>query len=297
MATRTYRFLVRLAALPAFGYTLWMARRRGDGRYLHQRLGRSLPRGPVSLWVHCASVGEVRAAAPLVRKLAADQASGSLLVTTNTPTGAQAAERDLPEGVRHCYLPLDLPGPARRFLDRVRPRCALVVETELWPNLFAGCERLEIPLLIVNGRISPRTLEAPRWLRNAYGCALRSVTACLARSEEDADRFRTLGMAPERTRVLGSLKFAQTAGMEGKGDTGSLLDGPYLLGGSTREGEEVLLARVWKRLGDRHRVLVLAPRHPDRREDILRELHRVTDRIAVRSRGEPVTGDTEIYLA
>ena len=297
MTAHTYRFLVRLAAPLALGYTLWRAGRDGGSRYLRQRRGRSLPEGPFALWVHCASVGEVRAAAPLVRALAEDMPGRSLLVTTNTPTGAQAAARDLPEGVEHAYLPLDLPGAVRRFLDRVRPGCAAVVETELWPNLFAACRRRGVPVVIVNGRLSPRTTEAPAWLRAAYAGALGAVTACLARSGEDAERFRALGLAEDAVRVPGNLKFAQAAGIRTDLPPEPPIDRPYVLAGSTRSGEERLLAEAWDRVGDAERVLVIAPRHPERRERILAELGEVASGIAVRSRGDPVTGATRIYLA
>ncbi|MFA9460564.1 3-deoxy-D-manno-octulosonic acid transferase [Thiohalorhabdus methylotrophus] len=295
MKVSAYNVLVRLAALPAVGYTLWRANRDGGGRYFRQRLGRDAPEGPFDYWLHCASVGEVRAAAPLVRALA--EGTASLLVSTATPTGADAAEKAFPEGVVHAYLPLDLPGGVRRFLDQACPRQALVVETELWPNLFAACERRGIPLTIVNGRLSPRTMEAPAWLRRAYRTALRSVAECLARSEEDAERFRGLGMPDQRIRVLGNLKFAQMADLQREAEVDRLLERPYVLAGSTREGEEAMLSRLWKRVGDAERLLVIAPRHPERREAILRELAEVTEKVAVRSRGEPVARDTEVYLA
>lgn len=295
MATTTYGLLTRLAGPLALGYTLWRAGRDGGRRYLRQRLGRGAPEGPFDRWLHCASVGEVRAAGPLVRALAARDER--LLVTTNTPTGAEAALATLPEPVRHAYLPLDLPGAVGRFLDRARPACGLVVETELWPHLFAACARRGVPLAIVNGRLSPRTLEAPGWLRKAYAGALRSLAACYARSEEDAERYRSLGMPPERIEVLGNLKFAQTAELRREAGIARPVERPYLLAASTREGEEALLVRLWRRLGDGERVLVIAPRHPERRETVLREIRAVTERVAVRSQAEPVTADTEVYLA
>ncbi len=218
-------------------------------------------------------------------------------MTTNTPTGAQEAARGLPDGVRHGYLPLDLPGPARRFLEAVRPGCGLIVETELWPNLFAGCRRRGLPLVIVNGRLSPRTMEAPGWLRAAYADALRAVTACLARSGEDAARFRELGLSEEAVRVPGNLKFAQAAGIRGDLAPDPPIERPYVLAGSTHPGEERMLAEVWERVGDPERVLVIAPRHPERRERILGELREVRADTVVRSRGEPVTRTTGIYLA
>ena len=292
MATTLYRSLTRLAWPLAAAYTLWRAARDGGGRYLRQRLGAGLPSGPFPVWVHCASVGEVQAAAPLVAALAR-RLHGQVVVTTNTPTGAAAADRELPAGAVHAYLPLDTPGAARRFLHRLRPACGLVLETEIWPNLFAACRERGVPLAIVNGRLSPRTLTAPAWVRRAFGRALAGVALCLARSEADAERFRELGVAADRVRVAGNLKYARQApASEGTG--GAPLARPFVLAASTREGEEALVVAAWQAADTGGRLLVLAPRHPERREAILRDLG--NRQVAVRSRGEPVTAATEVYL-
>ncbi|MEF8792408.1 3-deoxy-D-manno-octulosonic acid transferase [Thiohalorhabdus sp.] len=294
MATTLYRSLTRLALPLGAAYTLVRAARDGGGRYLRQRLGRGLPAGPFAVWVHCASVGEVQAAAPLVAALA-PRVDDPVLVTTNTPTGAAVAARELPPVVTHAYLPLDAPGLVRRFLAAVRPRCALVLETELWPNLFAACGERGVPLAMVNGRLSPRTLNAPAWLQRAFTEALSAVSLGLARSESDAERFRALGLPADRLRAAGNLKFADGAAGEGA-EGPAPLERSYVLAASTREGEEARVARAWAGLDAGGRVLVMAPRHPERREPVLRELNGAGWSVAVRSRGEAVTAATEIYL-
>ncbi|MEF8982619.1 3-deoxy-D-manno-octulosonic acid transferase [Thiohalorhabdus sp.] len=293
MATTLYRQLTRLVLPLAGAHALWRAARDGGGRYLRQRLGRGRPAGPFALWVHCASVGEVQAAAPLVAALA-ERVQGPVLMTTNTPTGAAVAARELPAAVTHAYLPLDAPGPVRRFLDAVQPRCALVLETEIWPNLFAACGGRGLPLALVNGRLSPRTIRAPAWLRRALSRALDAVSLCLARSEADAGRFRELGLAAERVRVAGNLKYARRPAVSGSVE-GPGLARPYVLAASTREGEEALVAAAWEAAETDGRLLVVAPRHPERRDAIRRDLGE--RQVAVRSRGDEVTAATEVYLA
>ncbi|HKJ70833.1 MAG TPA: glycosyltransferase N-terminal domain-containing protein [Gammaproteobacteria bacterium] len=293
MAPLPYRLLVRLAALPAAGYTVVRAGRDGGGRYLRQRLGYGLPSGPFPVWLHCASVVEVQAAAPLVRALG-ERVGAPVLVTTSTPTGAAVLARECPAAV-HAYLPLDLPGAVRRFLARTRPACGLVVETELWPNLFAACRARGVPLAIVNGRLSPRTLEAPAWLRRAYARALAAVGLCLARSAEDAERFRRLGMDPHRVRPAGNLKYARLP--DAPEGAAPVVGRPYVLAASTREGEELMVARAWAGVDAGATLLVIAPRHPERGRGIETELRGLGLDVAVRSRGEAVTAATDVYLA
>jgi 3-deoxy-D-manno-octulosonic-acid transferase len=198
--------------------------------------------------------------------------------------------------VRHAYLPLDAPGAVGRFLKRVQPACGLVLETEIWPNLFAGCAARGIPLAVVNGRLSPKTLAAPAWLRRAFGRALAAVSLCLARSAADAERFRALGVPEGVVRVAGNLKYARHLPSEGQG-VAALPHRPFVLAASTREGEEALVAEAWRQARPSGRLLVIAPRHPERREAIRRELADRGLAVAVRSRGDPVTADTGIYLA
>lgn len=291
-----YRLLFVLLSPALLAYTAWIAFKGGGRRYLVQRLGFYWD-GCASnaLWVHAASVGEVAAALPLIEELRRAHGERPVLVTTATPTGARMALERTPEGVEHAYLPIDSTGAVRRFLRRYRPRCALIMETELWPNLYAACYRQGVPLVIVNGRLSPRTLEAPRWLKGLYANALRSVESVLARSEEDADNFIRLGADPDRVRVIGNIKFADTA------ETGEIapvqLSRPYVLAASTRDGEEKEVLGAWRETRSGGRLLVVAPRHPKRLEEILTDLEPFDARVAVRSRGNKITEQTEVYLA
>ena len=293
-----YNLLLRLLALPLIGLTVWQALRQREPRYFRERLGLGVcssgAAGARPLWLHAASVGEVNALMPLLQALQAALPGQALVLTTVTSTGAHAARRQLPPGVRHCYLPLDFPGAVRRFIRALRPRCALIMETELWPNLYAACERQAVPVLIVNGRLSQRTLRAGPWLRGLYATTLQRVRAVLARSATDAQAFVALGAAATKVSVLGNLKFAGTNAAVNAAPID--LGRPYLLAASTHDDEEQRLARLWQVLA-RPELLVIAPRHPARLPTILKQLGPLRMSVAVRSRQEPVTPATRVYLA
>jgi 3-deoxy-D-manno-octulosonic-acid transferase len=174
------------------------------------------------------------------------------------------------------------------------PRIALIVETEVWPNLFHRCRRAGVPLLIVNARLSRRTIGANRWVRRHYRAALGAVTAILARSEHDRDRFIELGAEAKNAEVIGNLKFAQPI-PDARRDRP--LPMPYVLAASTHADEETRLVRAWLGLTAQRPLLVLAPRHPRRMAEIVKELERFKVQFAVRSLGDEVTAQTQVYLA
>ncbi len=276
-----------IAARPAARLLL---ARRGDGRFLSERMGRGwADPAPGAVWIHCASVGEVRTACPLAQALRR-QGSRELLFSTNTATGAQTLARVLPEGVRHVYLPIDARAQVSAFLEAWRPRALLVCETEIWPELYHQCHARGIPIVIFNARLSARTLRAPGWVRRLYAEALGSVRIVLARSEADAARFRALG-AP-RVCVAGNLKWAACP----TADPGPRpLAVPYWVGMSTHQDEELRLARIQQGLPPQAPMLVLIPRHPERGSAIASELRAARIPHAVRSRGEPAV--ERVYLA
>jgi 3-deoxy-D-manno-octulosonic-acid transferase len=288
-----YRALFRLLTPLWLGYTLWQAARHREPRYLAQRLGLFRRPEPADLWLHAASVGEVNAALPLLRLLRTHHPEMRMLLTTWTLAGARTVGERLP-GVGHVYLPIDWPGAVSRFLDTHSPRAGIVMETELWPELYRACSARGLPLVIVNGRLSARTLGAVPWLRRLFGQALASTRCVLARDEADRLGFVRMGTPADRCRAIGNIKFA---GLTAATPAPTGLGRPYLLAASTRAGEETLLLEAWRRVQDEERLLVIAPRHPQRRRAILRELGRRDARVAVRSRGERPTPGTEVYLA
>lgn len=289
-----YRTLLWLLWLPLFIYTAWQAFRARELRYLRNRFGLFERGGNLRpIWFHAASVGEVNALLPLIETIRQHHPSVPLLVTTTTLTGAATVRKKLPADVRQVWLPLDYPAAVRRFFNAYVPRCGVIMETELWPNLYTHCRVRTIPLLLVNGRLSARTLRAPQWLRNLYGYTLRQVTAILARADSDRLGFIALGADATRCSVVGNIKFAAAPSAETV--TSLDLGRRYILAASTRDDEERLIVDAWDKSGIEDCLLVIAPRHPQRLGEILKDVG--NRKVAVRSRKEAVTTETAIYIA
>ncbi len=246
-----------------------------NGGYLArwgERFGRFAPpprRGGIV--VHAASMGEVNAAAALIRALAARHPDLPLCVTTFTPTGSDRVRELFGDAAFHVYAPLDLPGAVRRFLDRVGPRLLVIMETEIWPNLYHQAAARGVPLMIANARISARSFGRYRRLRALTAEALGRASRIAAQSEGDAERLRVLGAPPKRLTVSGNLKFdfAPPPGLDDEGRSLRRAWGaqrPVLVAGSTHEREEaeVLAAFRTLRADWPDALLVLVPRHPER---------------------------------
>ena len=266
--------LLLLVLTPLALLRLWW-RGRGNPDYRRrwgERLGRvpALPARP-RLWVHAVSVGEAIAAVPLVRAWRAAHPDWAILITTTTPTGSAQVRRSFGDSVEHCYLPFDLPWLAASFLRRSRPTLAVLMETEIWPNLYAGCQRLGLPLLLANARLSDRSFRAYARLRALVAPTLGRVALIAARGAEDAERFMALGAPAARVEALGNLKFdlersPQTLarGQAWRAWLGA--ERPVWIAASTHPGEEeqVLAAHRLLLQCQPAALLVLAPRHPER---------------------------------
>ncbi|AYF33368.1 3-deoxy-D-manno-octulosonic acid transferase [Vreelandella alkaliphila] len=274
---------------------------------LGMRLGK-LPPGP-RIWLHCASVGEVRAARPLIEGLLARYPQHSLLLTTMTATGAQQVqaligEQTAPDQVRlaHCFLPLDFPGAAKRFITRVQPTLAILFETELWPNLLHACHQQAVPVAVVNGRLSPRAFARYQRLRSLMASALANVTWLAAKSAQDAERFQALGCRAAVTQVVGSLKFEMPSQVKALKESEYLLQSwgarPVWVAGSTRDGEEALLLEAHRQLLKRFptALLVLVPRHPQRFDEVAKLCSQGGWALSRRSQQQAVTPQTQVYL-
>ena len=224
-----------------------------------------------SLWVHAVSVGEVNAAEPLIKALRKDYPNAPLVISTVTPTGMARVHQLFGDAVFHVYLPYDLPFAVNRFLQRIRPQLALIVETEIWPNLYHACHKRGVPMMIVNARLSDRSLRGYRFLRGTVRSALRCVQVIAAQSVADAARYRLLGAEPQQIVVSGNMKFdmrippdAAAAGASMRRQWGC--ERPVWMAASTHEGEELAVLdahlQVLKQFPDA--LLLIAPRHPER---------------------------------
>ena len=293
---RRYDLVNALLALPYLIYTFYLANRNRDWAYWDQRLSLYPDHltGPVDLWFHAASVGEVVALLPLIEAMQKSYPYKKIILTTFTPTGGALARQRLPSSVTQYYLPIDWVWCVKRFLDLARPRCAIFMETELWPNLHEYCYNRAIPVILINGRLSERSLKAPHWMRWLTSRSSQYLRFILARTELDAQRFQSIGVLNDHIEVAGNLKFAI---INKPPATPIDLGKPYVLAASTHHDEELQLALLWRELNIRSHLLVIAPRHPHRAKQIGRQFEENQIRYAQRSRQDPVTDTVEVYLA
>lgn len=240
---------------------------RWDERYARYRDAAS---GEQHLWIHAVSVGEVNAAAPLVNALLRDYPQQRVLITTITPTGSERVAALWGQRVAHVYLPYDLNGAVARFLRHFRPQVALIVETELWPNLLFACRDHGVPAYLVNARLSERSLRGYRVLRPLVGRALRTMRAIAAQSEADAARFMRLGAREGQVVVCGNLKFDTRVdpaiGAFALAFRARIAGRPVWIAASTHPDEESAVLAIDRNLRTRWPELLMlwAPRHPER---------------------------------
>jgi 3-deoxy-D-manno-octulosonic-acid transferase len=256
----------------------WRARRQPDYlRHLGERYGfyaERLPIPPTSLlWLHAVSVGETRAAEPLIKALLAEYPQHSLLLTHMTPTGRAVGTEFIGKyGLRllQVYLPYDLPDACARFLDHFKPRIGLLMETEIWPNLIAAASARSLPVLLVNARLSAKSQRGYQRLLPLIRPTVEKLAAVAAQTPADALRLESIGA--QNARVMGNLKFDVTPAPEKRqlgDDWRQALGGrPVWLAASTREGEEALILDAFARLDRHDALLLLVPRHPQRFDEV-----------------------------
>lgn len=299
-----YSILLYLVAPIAFALTVLRGLRNPAYRdRLGERFGFTRLRFEAApIWVHAVSVGEVQAAAVLIRALLRDYPHRPVFVTTATPTGAQRVRALFSDTVRHCYLPYDLPGSVSRFLQRTNPRLAIVLEREIWPNLYRECGRRRIQIVLASARLSPGSMWRSAWAAGLVRQSFANVMVA-AQTEEDAERFRALGAQEMRTRVTGNLKFdlevSQTIQHEGELIRARQFpDRSVWIAGSTHDGEEVAVLDAHERVRSRHdnALLILVPRHPDRFEQVKSVLAARKLIFASRSKLEPIAPETSVLL-
>ena len=289
-----YNLLTLLLLLP---YALfWLARSIGNPSYfdrIGQRFGLGCPKIDRCIWVHAVSVGEVQAALPLIRALRERFPNRQMLVTTVTPTGADRVKAAFGDSVHHCYIPFEFPGSVNSFFNAVNPDAALIMETEIWPNLYRACGVRKVPLILVSARISPRSINGYRRMMPLIRETLSHGIIIAAQSRSDADRFLSLGADPERTRVTGNIKFdielQDDVIQQGKALRAELIgDRPVWIAASTHDGEERQVLDAHRALLERFPglLLILVPRHPERFSQV-RELTEATG-LSVVSRTEGI---------
>ncbi|HVP78735.1 MAG TPA: 3-deoxy-D-manno-octulosonic acid transferase [Thermodesulfobacteriota bacterium] len=282
-----YNILVTLILILASPYFLFRSLfQEKFRRALPERLGffRS-PSFQRPIWVHAASVGEVFCSIPLLKRVKKEFPFSKIVLTTVTSTGNEAAKTRVPEADRVFFLPIDHPLIVRRAVKKIEPSILLIAETELWPNLLRSCGKKGIPVVLFNGRISQRSFRRYLRLKFFFQECLRDISLFLMQTEEDRNRILEMGGESQRTRTVGNLKFdqtlppftpetvagiARTLGLQGTEK--------ILVAGSTHSGEEEILVSLYKELKERAPalVLVLAPRHLERLEEVEEILRRAS---------------------
>lgn len=299
-----YNVLTYLLLLPFAVY--WLAKGIGDRAYLDrlpQRFGFSYPRLDDSVWVHAVSVGEVQAALPLIKTLMERSPDQRIVVTTVTPTGAARVRSLFGDDVTHCYIPFEFPIAVRQFYRSIRPRVAMIVETEIWPNLYRGCGIRGIPLVLVSARISPRSVPGYRRLLPLIRETLSHGIVIAAQSQADADRFIELGANPSRTTVTGNIKFDVYLDPElverGKRLRAILFgERPVWIAASTHDGEEQIILDAHDQLLKEYPglLLIIVPRHPQRFASVRERIEKRSFRVVARSENSTCDPATTVFL-
>ena len=307
MFRRLYTFLLLLllpVLLTLFAWRLWRRAEYRDRWW--QRLGFGFSNVQTGrrprIWIHAVSVGEVVAATPFIQRLQARYPDWPVVVTTLTPTGGDRVRRNFGDSVTHCYLPLDMPWMVDRLIDGIQPHLAVIMETELWPNLLAACGRRDIPVVVANARISERSLAGYLRLRPLMRELFAHVNCAAAQSVADANRLAQMGLDPARIQVMGNLKFdrdhaASTVSIP-DWQAGWGVNRRVWVAGSTHEGEDACLLDALMALRGRwpDLLLVLVPRHPQRFAAVQALLESRGIPYARRSAEEWPSSETPVFL-
>jgi 3-deoxy-D-manno-octulosonic-acid transferase len=232
-------------------------------------------RGSRPIWVHAVSVGEVMAAHPLIRELKKKFPDRKLILSTVTVTGNFTARRRVPEADAVFYFPFDFPCVVRRVIRGINPEIVLVAETELWPNFFRELKRAGIPSAVINGRISPHSFKNYLKFKKFFRSVFDNVTLFCMQSEADALRIKEIGADPERVTVTGNLKFDQRIPLKLSVPVMIPQGKKVITAGSTHRGEEAAILEIFSRLRTRfpELLLIIAPRHPERFDEVEGLIH------------------------
>jgi len=296
-----YTVLVYLMLPVALVRLAWRARRqRGYVRHVGERFGfyRREAEGPF-IWLHAVSVGETRAAEPVIRMLRERHPDYRILLTHMTPTGRETGAQLFRDGVVQCYVPYDFPWAVARFLDHFRPRAAIIMETEIWPNLIQSCAKRGIPCYLVNARLSEKSFKGYQRFGALAREALVTLTAISAQTADDARRLADLGAG--NVQVTGNVKFDITPpdqlvelGREWRRGYGA--SRPVLLAASTRDGEEEVILEHLRDIHVPGLLTVIVPRHPQRFDEVAQTIQKYGFGLQRRSENAPIAAETNVLL-
>lgn len=298
-----YNLLIHLFSPILIAILYWPKKGKpGFGKRWPEHLGLvPAAKHPHPVWLHAVSVGEIIAAAPLIKALKAEQPELPILVTTTTRTGADLAEK-LGDLIEHRYAPLDFPWAVRLFLRRTKPRALLIMETELWPNWLAACAKRSIPVMVLNARLSARSATRYRRFHGVFKLLAANINHIACQHQADADRFAALGVATEKLSITGSIKFdidysdaIREQGHALRAQLGPTR--PVWIAASTHEGEDEQILAAHRILLEEQpsALLILVPRHPQRFSAVA-QLVLQQDLVLTKRTEETFTTNAQVYL-
>lgn len=228
------------------------------------------------IWIHAVSVGESIAAVPMIEALLNNYPDLLVTITCMTPTGSERIKSIFNERVQHCYMPYDAPGIAKRFLKKIKPKIAIIMETELWPNHIYYCHKMEIPVVLANARLSERSAKGYAKFPKVTRPMFKSINWIAVQSKLEAERFVALGAKPENVTVIGSIKFDININDKLVKKANDLrnkwqaLNRPIWIAASTHKGEDEIVLEAHRQLLAEHSdaLLLIVPRHPERFDDV-----------------------------
>ena len=268
--------------------------RKAGLNYFFHRIGLTIFKTKkTSIWLHASSIGETKIALKVYESLMKENQDYEFLITTTTPSASKVVDESL-ERLNHCYLPFDFFFTMKRFIKSINPKICIIMETEIWPNLLRRCKENDIPTLILNARLSKKTLSSNDFIKNIYKKSLDDLTHIYCKSEREKDNFISLGARENKTTVIGNLKMSEPIKQHTEEN---IINRKYVLAASTHSDEERQIISEWLKVNDKRILLVVVPRHPERLGDILSNLPLSMINIAIRSKGDKIRNSTQVYIA
>jgi len=292
-----YSLLFYLGLPFVFLRLLWRARRNpAYAKRFSERLGNipdNIPSGVI--WWHSVSVGETLASVPLIKALLKQYPEIPILVTTMTPNGSLQVQQKLGDTVFHMYMPYDLPHIISAFIQRIKPRLFVMMETELWPNVLFYCKKYNVPTLLANARLSEKSAKNYARFPSLTKEMLQSISIIAVQNSEDGERFVQLGFPKDRMLITGSVKFDITISPD-VFEKAKPFKSPRFtwIAASTHPGEEEIILEAHKQVPDS--LLILVPRNPERSREVQELCQKASFKTVIRSKGEIPSDDTNIFL-
>ena len=268
--------------------------RNNNSNFIRQRLGLlSFEINNDTIWLHASSVGETKIALKLLKIFRERNLNDKIVITTTTKSSKSILDKSN-QDFKHYYLPFDFLFTMNRFIKAINPKICIIMETEIWPNMIQICAKQKTPIIIVNARLSKKTLNSNKIIKKIYANTLNLVNGIYCKSEREKEKYLLLGASQNKVSVLGNIKLCESPN---KIENARPIERKYVLAASTHPGEERQIITEWLKINDKRTLLVVVPRHPERLGDILSDIPLSLVRIAIRSKKDKIRNNTQIYIA